>query len=132
MNETLKKIVKIVALSIALLFIFYFIFRGSVLNWGIGKAKEKIKERNDADLTIKHASFSGFATVQFEDICLAPVQGDTLFYADSVSVRFSVWTLLFATIRIKELHASGVNVFLSCSDSLCNYSSFLHSKEKSG
>src|SRR5436190_19722971 len=99
MNKLLKKILTIVAITIAILLIFYFIFRSSILNWVIGKAKEKIKERNDAELTIKQVSFSGFATVHFEDICLSPADGDTLFIADSASIRFSIWTLLFATIR---------------------------------
>ncbi len=132
MKRRLKKALTIAAFSIAILLISFFIFRNTILHWGIGKAAVKIKGRSGATLNIDHASFSGLTTISFEKISLVPDKGDTLFNADSVSIRFSIWTLFIATLRIKEVDASGININLSCSDSLCNFNGFLHEKREPG
>lgn len=131
MKKRLKKAFTIAAFSITILLISFFVLRNSFLHWGIGKAAVKIKERSGVALNIAQASFSGLTTISFKKISLLPDKGDTLLNADTISIRFSIWTLFIATLRIKEINAYGININLSCSDSLCNFNGFLHEKRAS-
>ena len=132
MNKKLNKAFFLGAFLLTLFLILFFSFRNTLLHWGIGKATDKIKDRSGSVLNIGNASFTGLATISLNSISLIPDQGDTIFQADSLSIRFSIWTLFIATLRIKELHASGIHINVSCTDSLCNYNGFIHEKKETG
>src|SRR5262245_4212627 len=119
-----KRILKISGVIIASLLILYFIFRNPLLHWATGKVLFKVKKSTGATMTIGNSHFSGLTTVELKDIVVVPVSGDTIFTADDIQARISVWTLFLATIRLKELIATGVDVNISCRKDVCNYESF--------
>ena len=128
MNLRLKRILYGLVGSIILLFILFLAIRNPLLHWRMQKTESEIKQRTGAVLNIGSSSFSGFLSVSIKDISLLPSKGDTLMKADTLRIRISLWTLLKGTIRIKELYASGLNITITCRDSVCNYEEFLHVK----
>jgi hypothetical protein len=115
---------------ILILFLLAFLaFRKNLLEWGIQKVIEKVKAETEATLTIGTAGFSGLTSVCLQDLEIVPFGGDTLFSADSLDVRISIWTLFVGTIRIKEINGSGIRINISCKDNICNYSGILHPKK---
>jgi hypothetical protein len=65
-------------------------------------------------------------TVDVKNIAVVPAIGDTIFTAEEIRGRVSFWTLFLATVRLKELTASGVNINISCRNNVCNYESIIH------
>ncbi len=128
MNPHVRKILSIIVGTIFLLLVLFMAFRNSLLLWGIKKTSSEIKQRTGVTLDIKSASFSGFLSISMQDISLTPSKGDTLLKADTVRMKISLWTLLKGIIQVKELYSSGVNILISCRDSVCNSSGFLHEK----
>jgi hypothetical protein len=127
-NTLLRKIFSITILVVAGFFLLFFIFRNPLLHWGIEKTAKIMKLRTGASLQIDDASFKGFSSISMKNILIIPSQGDTLLKADSVNVRISFWSLFVGTFRIKELFTTGVTGIISCQDSICNYSGFIHEK----
>ena len=128
MNPHLRKILSIIVGTIFLLLVLFMAFRNPLLVWGIKKTSSEIKLRTGATLDIKSASFSGFLSISMQDISLTPSKGDTLLKADTACMKISLWTLFTGIIQVKELYSSGVNILISCRDSVCNYTGFLHEK----
>lgn len=104
----LRKVVLGVGLLISVLLILFFIFRNQILHYILKDLTEKIKFEKGLKVDIKESSFSGFSTISFGHVTIVPESGDTLFMADTLSIRPSVWTILAGTLRIKEVNAEGV------------------------
>ena len=118
--------------TLIVILLIFISFRKNLLEWGIQKVIAKVKTESDATLTIGSAEFSGVTSVCLQKLAIIPANGDTIFKADSLDVRISIWTLLVGTIRIKEINGSGLHIFISCIGNNCNYSGLLHSKKIKG
>jgi hypothetical protein len=128
MKSSLKKSILIVLISFISFFILFFIFRNPLLHLGIKKATVILENRTGSRLEIKHSSCYGISSVELKDILLIPQGGDTLLKADTLNISFSFWSLLTGTIRLNEIYCSGLFGIVSCRDSICNYSGFIHNK----
>ncbi len=131
MNTRLRRALSLFITIIFLVVVLFLIFRNPLLHWRLEKLVVATKAKTDATLDIKSASFSGLFTVSMHDISLVPRLGDTLFQADTMQVRLSLWLLLRGSVRIKELYASGINVTVSCRDSICNFKNLYQKKQLS-
>jgi hypothetical protein len=79
----------IILLVILFPVIWYFSFRGELLNRQIRKVKSKLESRG-AKLVVGEAGFSGLGTILINDIRIIVPGNDTLFLASSISARFSL------------------------------------------
>lgn len=104
----LRKVILGVGIFISVLLMLFFIFRNQILHYVLNDAIEKIKTEKGLKVVIQQSGFSGFSTLSFSHVSIVPESGDTLFTADTLSIRPSVWTILAGTIRIKEVNAEGV------------------------
>ncbi|MSQ78597.1 MAG: glycosyl transferase [Flavobacteriaceae bacterium] len=131
MKKTLK-LVSIVLLSIVLMATAgYFVFRNSVLEWAINKAKTKFQTKYHARLNIGSAAISGWIDVGLKDICIVPENGDTVVKVANVNTSFKLFKLLFGKIQFSHLNISDGAVSLVKYDSASsNYAAFLRSKKK--
>ncbi len=109
--------------------VFFLLFRNPLLHWRLEKFVVATKVKTGATLDIKSSSFSGLFSISMYDISLVPQYGDTLFKADTMCVRLSLWLLLRGSVRIKELNADGISITLSCRDSICNYKGLYQKKQ---
>jgi hypothetical protein len=108
MNSLLKRVLKITGILVFLLLLLFFGLRNVLLHYAIDKVAAKLATEKGLDVKIGSASFEGFSTIAFGKISVVPHNGDTLMTADTLSLRPSVWKILTATLRIKEVKAEGV------------------------
>ena len=104
----LRKVIFSVGVLISVLLILFFVFRNQILHYVLKDVIEKINIEKGLKVVIKESGFSGFSTISLSHVSVVPEAGDTLFTADTLSIRPSVWTILAGTLRIKEVNAEGV------------------------
>ena len=112
MIRKINRFWKIGLAVVVLLMVLFFLFRNTVLGYAIRKVTEKLYNRNGIVLKINGADFNGFTTVGLYGISVVPPKGDTLLTADTITIRPSVWTLFAGTLRLKEVHGSGIHLTL--------------------
>ena len=116
-----RRIFRILIVVLPLILIFFFAFRNTFLDIVLKRVVKKMSDEKGVVLTIDAAAFSGFSTVAFGKVSLVPQNGDTLFTADTLRVRPSIWTFLTGTLRIKEVEAEVVLIRLVHKKSGDNY-----------
>ncbi len=121
MKLNVRKVSRILMVVLPFILIVFFSFRNTVLDYVLKHAVEKMALEKSVVVTIGSAAFSGFSTVAFGNITVLPQNGDTLFTADTLRIRPSIWTFLTGTLRIKEVEAEGVLVRLVHKKSGDNY-----------
>lgn len=119
----LRKIVVRTGATFLVIFVLYFICRNFILHLLIEKITKKTNERFNLQLVIEKSSFSGFITVEMNDLTIAPDAGDTLFHIDTFLVTPSLGSLLLINLRLRSLEMKNGFVRFNCTDSVCNYSS---------
>ncbi|MFM2157493.1 MAG: hypothetical protein RL516_2242 [Bacteroidota bacterium] len=130
MNSKNKKRLVILFSIIAFLIIAVFLIRQPILDYVIGKAKSKVKQKFNATLVVGNASFNGIREICIDDVALIPSNGDTLFTLKHLSAKIRISKLFVGKVTTRSLIAQGVSITLVKKDSIDNYSSFLKSDSK--
>lgn len=130
MTSKNKKILIVFISLLVLLISIVFFIRQPLLNYIIEKAKVKVKEKYNATLIVKSATFNGIREICVDDVALIPDNGDTLFRLNHLSAKIRISNLLIGKVTTRELIAQGVSVTLVKKDSIDNYSRFLKSDNK--
>ncbi len=123
-----RKIVIRTGAAFLVILVLYFIFRNFILHLVIENISEKINERFNLRLDIEKSSFSGFITVEMNNVTVAPATGDTLLHIDTLSAAPYFSSLLLFNVRLKSLEMKSGFIRLSCAGSVCNYSSIVSKK----
>ena len=101
--------------------VLYFILRGMILTWIIGKVEAKFKSEYQMDLTIAESGFKGISTLTFQNIRLSQADRSPIFIADSIRIEPSLSSMMIGEIRIKSFYLSKSMIFLSGKKDSCNY-----------
>lgn len=115
-----RRTIKLTGIFFLSILVLYFLLRNSLLHYALEKVQTKLVERNGIILRVESSGFSGFTTVALEGVSVVPPKGDTLLTADTLTVRPSIWTLFTGTLRIKEIHGSGIHVTVEYGEKLNN------------
>ena len=126
MNFSSRKIwVKRLVITISILLLGYFIFRNSLLNYFLDKTNQRLKERFGLILSVHNHGFSGFSTICFSGLYVAPQMGDTLLHLDTISFRPDFKSLLTGKVGISQLFLQNGSLKLNSSRNGNNIE-FLH------
>jgi hypothetical protein len=120
-----KKIALIILASAAVLFLFYFVFRNSILNYALNKYHVKVKEKYNAELKIGKAYFSSFSTLHLENILIIPEKGAPLLSIKNMMADISFIRLIRRELPYKKLLLDSVYFNLVKNDTANNYGAFL-------
>lgn len=120
-----KKITLIVGGIFVFLLLIAFIvalsIRTRLLDKVMTKVEHTLQERYQVDFKVREYSFTGLATVTFQDIVMLPQQRDTLAKIEDLSVSVRLFPLLFSDIKIANLTLKNSDVRLVKRDSISNY-----------
>src|SRR5690606_25148935 len=120
-----KKITLIVGGIFVFLLLIAFIvalsIRTRLLDKAMTKVEHTLQERYQVDFKVREYSFTGLATVTFQDIVMLPQQRDTLAKIEDLSVSVRLFPLLFGDIKIANLTLKNSDVRLVKRDSISNY-----------
>lgn len=122
----IKKGLIIIGLSVILFFVGYFGFRSSILNWGLGKAKNKFYEKYRIALSVEEAGFEGFSSIHFKGMSLAPEKMDTLLNVNDVKITFSFWNACLGSLKLTGFELSDGYLQLIKQGQIRNFESLLH------
>lgn len=122
--------IKIIIPILLLCIVFFFIFRNTILEKAISKAKNKCKANYDCILDIEQAKFEGFSTIAINTLSLKPKKADTLFYSKKIEVEVSLWQLFFGNIQLNSLKVNEAFIQLIKNEKGKNFQGFLQSKNK--
>ncbi|HEU4497063.1 MAG TPA: biosynthetic peptidoglycan transglycosylase [Flavobacterium sp.] len=119
-----------IAASIFMLAIgLFFIFRNSILQAAISKAKHKMATQYDSQFSVKSAQFEGVSGIVLENILLVPKNADTLVKAQSIKTKVNFWKLITGDVQLGTLYVKNGFVQLVKNEKGRNFDAFLR-KEK--
>ncbi|HOY30754.1 MAG TPA: transglycosylase domain-containing protein [Bacteroidales bacterium] len=98
-----RKIVLYFAGALALLLILFFLFRNTILHSVIENKCRAFKEKYQAEIIVRHATFKGFTGITLEDISVVPAQRDVLFRSGRIYAHVRPLPLLAGKVRINEV-----------------------------
>lgn len=122
-----RSLVVICSLFLALIIVF-FSFRNAFLNHYLNKKLISFNNRYHAELEVGAIKFSGLAGIKLENVCLKPVDIDTLVKFSKLSVHVSLLKLIFRRVEMKDFELENFYLKLVKTDSLDNYSFLLKSE----
>ncbi|TYR38076.1 penicillin-binding protein [Sphingobacterium phlebotomi] len=102
--------------------------RTRMLDEAMTKVENTLYERYHIDFNVRAYSFTGLATVTFEDIEVIPQERDTLAKIERMAVSVRLLSLLFGDVKIGNLALQNADVTLLKRDSISNYD-FLFRKQ---
>jgi hypothetical protein len=109
----------------------YFTFRQSFLDRAITKAKEKVAQDFQSQLTIGSYQFSGFNSVEMNQVCLISPLKDTLAFFPKLELSVRMLPLLQRKILFGSVETDGGRIQLVKNDSIgCNFCTFLKGKKE--
>lgn len=126
------KIVGFIFLSLFVLVIGgYFAFRQSFLDRAIAKAKEKVIQDFQSQLSIGSYRFSGFNSVEMNQVCLISPLKDTLAFFPKLELSVRMLPLLQRKVLFGSVETDGGRIQLVKKDSIgCNFCTFLKGKKE--
>lgn len=95
--------------------------RTKMLDKVMTKAEHTLRERYQIDFQVREYSFTGLATVTFQDIAVLPQQRDTLAKIERMAVSVRLFPLLFGDVKIGNLVLRNADVTLVKRDTVSNY-----------
>ncbi|PRD54267.1 transglycosylase domain-containing protein [Sphingobacterium gobiense] len=95
--------------------------RTRMLDEAMVKVENTLRERYHIDFNVQAYSFTGLATVTFQDIEVIPQQRDTLAKIERMAVSVRLFPLLFGDVKIGNLILQKADVTLLKRDSTSNY-----------
>jgi len=102
-----------------------YIFRDTLLQKAIVKAKEKMERDYDSHFSVKLAKFNGLTGIELEDVVLKPKKADTLFRIESMKTTVNFWQLFTGNIQLGSLDAKNGYVQLVRNENGRNFDAFL-------
>ena len=120
---------KIFLTIFALIIVLFFIFRESILQQAIAKAKNKIDKEYDCTFSVKEAKFDGITGIDLSEITLVPKNADTIFSIQKMKTSVSFWHLLVGKIQLGTLKVSNGFVQLINNEKGKNFEAFLNKKK---
>lgn len=128
-----KKIGKWLLGIFLLLFIvgtsYAFMKREALLKTAIEKAKAKAKDDYNLDVAINQYGFSGISTVKLKGMSVVPVERDSLFKAEELSVKVKLFPLILGDIKLSEVNLQNALFSAVFKDSLSNLDFILKRKK---
>lgn len=121
-----KNIILLSSIGVLILLIF---MRGPLLRIYVSGKTEQIENRYSLEISYSKLKTYGIAGVKLEDLTIYPKGGDTLFSADYVAIKMSLFKLLFLTPDIKRLDIKKMSISFIKSDSTSNFE-FLYKETK--
>ncbi len=106
--------------AILVLTITYFIFRNTLLNYGVDKVKNKLKSDYGIALGLKKVSFVGINAIRFESLVLTDKQLNKIVSIDKMEASVSIPQLFTGTISINELIGNNFDIKLDINNLLKN------------
>lgn len=124
--QLLRKFFKITAqilLSIIalLLLVWLLIQTEPVQNWIVKKVTTRLSKDLNAEVRVKHVSFSLFDKMDLEGALIKDQRKDTLLYAEKLKARLTDWFFLKDTLVLKFIGLEDAKINLHRHDSIWNY-----------
>jgi len=107
-----------------------FIFRDSLLDKAVDKVSDKIAEDYDSKFSIKDAHFTGFSSIEMNEILLVPNNADTLISVRSLNTEVNFWKLFTGDLQLGKLIVKDGFVQLVKNKYGKNFDAFLHPKNE--
>ena len=118
------------SIFILLLIIFIFV-REPIFRSYFNSKIDRFNKEHNAEFTYKDVTFSGFSKITFHGLKLSENNAPPLLNADLLSVKVSLWRILFGRISIKDITLSNCNINIIKKDSTNNYRFLFKSENKS-
>jgi hypothetical protein len=103
--------------------------REPLLAKALERAKAKMDEEYQIDLSIKKAYFSGLTEVTLEQVSVVPQQREQLAAIEHLTVSVKIWPLLTGKVKIADLGLKNDSLSFIKKDSLSNYDFFFRQKD---
>lgn len=107
-----------------------FIFRDSLLDKAIDKVSDKIASDYDSKFSIREAKFTGFSSIEMNDILLIPNNADTLVSVKSLNTEVNFWKLFTGDLQLGTLVIKDGFIQLVKNANGKNFDAFLHPKNQ--
>ena len=98
----LKKIATVIFIFSVVVIILYFLFRNTILNYALHRMQDKVKSKYNTELKITKAYFSGFSTVNANEISVIPPGNDTLAVIKHIEADLSFFRILTNKLPYKK------------------------------
>lgn len=121
-----------IAVVTGILFTLLFAFRGAILQKILDKIESGLNQRYGIKFQTGESGFSSLTSVYFSDFSIINKESEELIHIDTLNVSPSVLQMLAGRVNIRNLFLSGLRINLVCTDSICNYDSFIRSGIKAG
>src|SRR5690606_29325184 len=103
--------------------------REPLLRKAIERAKVKMDDEYQIDLTIQKAYFSGLTEVTLEQVRVVPHQREQLAAIEYLTVSVKIFPLLTGKVKIADLELKNASLSFIKKDSLSNYDFFFRAKD---
>ena len=120
---------KIIGGFLAVLVVFYFAFRNSILEKSISKIQEKFNTEYQSDFGVGSAKFVGFSGLAMTDISIVPHGADTLLRVQKLNTTVNLGELLIGELQIGKLDMENGFILLVKKGSKKNFDAFVKKKD---
>lgn len=108
----------------------FFIFRNSILSWGVQKVCEKFNHKYQGKLQIATIRFTGLSGIVANNLCVTSPQKDTLLTLQQFKAHVRLLPLLWGSVRIHDVYINHTDVMVYKTKQRDNFSFLLKKKEK--
>lgn len=126
-----KKILTVAAVILGVLFVSALVlyhYKDRIITAYVLEKKQEIEKDKGIKINYRDFRVLGISGVSLQDLSIVPNDRDTLLRAKSISVKISLWHLLFRDIKINEFNTDDFNLTFIKKDSISNYD-FLFKKK---
>lgn len=117
---------KIFLISFIGLLVVLFLLRGPLLRLYASHKTKQIEAHYSLIIDYDKLRISGLAGIKAEKLCIYPKGGDTLFFADYISLKMNPIKLLFFSPDLRQLDADNINISFIKKDSITSNFDFLY------
>jgi hypothetical protein len=115
---------------IVLLFCLTLLLRQTIVRSKVNAWCESFHQKTQGQMIVGNISFTGLRQIQFSQVNLLSPHSDTLFHADTIELRLSLWKMIRFKLPISSFTINDLSVNFVNTDSIKNYT-FLLKKKKS-
>lgn len=118
-------------IALCVLFLIYMLFRGSLLNMGLTKAQQKLKNDYGIIMNVQSAGFTGLFSLRLEGISLVPESADTMLTMDTMDLSLRFFPLLTGNVQLKYLYLGRPKLSIYNEPKRCNWCGIRRPKSQS-
>ncbi|WP_394758342.1 transglycosylase domain-containing protein [Flavobacterium sp.] len=107
-----------------------YVFRDDLLQKAVIRISSKFNTDYNCNFSVQKAHFDGISGIELDNIILVPKDADTLFVAEKIKTKISLFQLVTGDVQLQNLEIKNGFIQLVKNESGNNFDSFLNSNTK--